>query len=200
MENSELFKQVEEKLNKHLNAEIESIHSFLDGTKDLIEFSYHDENEGEELCGIYSTKLDRLIYKPEVCSDIKYHNDLNLISLFNWEENIKIWIDLNGKIILTDGEIIQAFAYNCYLIQKNYYSESSSIGTVGISKQELFKPGYDNEEEEDFSGILITEVVEAVADSTERYLMVKIENHLKENMIGIYDIKYYKWVCELKKI
>ena len=195
MENIELFKQVEEKLNKQYDCEIESIDSFLDGTEDIIEFIYD-----EELVGLYSIKRNKVIYEPEICSDIEFHPELGLISLYSWDNNMKIWIDLFGRVILQDGEILQAFDYDCYFIKKNYYAESSSIGTVGYGKQELFKPYLGSYEDDDYDGTKLSGLIEAVPDSSGRYLMIKTENNSKENLIGIYDLKNLNWVCEAKKL
>jgi hypothetical protein len=195
MENSELFNEIEQKLNKIYDCEIESIDSFLDGTEDIIEFIYD-----EELVGLYSAKRNKVIYEPEICSDIEFHPELGLISLYSWDNNMKIWIDLFGRVILQDGEILQAFDYDSYFIKKNYYAESSSIGTVGYGTQELYKPYLGSYEDDNYDGTILSGLLEAMPDESGRYLMIKIENNLKEILIGVYDLKEQKWICEKQKI
>ena len=200
MENSELFKKVEEKLSKNYNTEVEPIDSFLEGTDVIIEFTYHDEDEGEDFVGLYSTKRNKVILEPRNCSDMEFHHELGLISFFCWDDNINVWIDLFGKVILKDGEILQAFEYDYYFIKKNYYAESSTIGTVGYGKNELYKPYLGNYEDDDYNGTKLSGLIEAVPDSSGRYLMIKTENNLNEKLIGIYDLEEHKWVCEKQKL
>ena len=195
MENSALFVQVEQKLNKKYECEIETIDSFLKGTEEIIEFMYN-----EEFTGLYSTKLNKVIYEPEICSDIEFNSELGLISLYSWSNNKLIWIDLLGRVILEDGKIIQSFLYDFYYIEKNYYAESSSIGTTGYSTYELYKPNFGSYLDDDQGGPKIRGILDAVPDFSGRYLMIKLENNLKEKLIGVYDLKELKWICETKQI
>jgi hypothetical protein len=195
MGNAELFNKIKDKLGTQYKYNIEPIDSFLKDTNEIIEFKCVLQEGGEELHGLYSTKLNKVIYEPVICSDVIYHGHLDLISLFNWAENMNVWLDLNGKIILMDGEIIEAFRNNCYLVNNLYYNHSASIGPVGYSIHELMQTEGSYAVNDFSSRLLITGIVETIPESSGRYLMIKSESGHKL-LIGVYDLDELKWACE----
>ncbi len=192
MGNSELFKKLEEKLRVTYPGKIVPIDSFLKDTNDIIEFKFVSEDGRQELHGLYSIMQNKVIYEPAICSDVMYHGHLDLISLYNCNENMNVWLDLNGKVILMDGQVIETFRNNCYLVNNLHYNNSSS---VGYSIHELIKSEGSNAANDFSNRLLITGIVETVPESSGRYLMIKSESGHKL-LIGVYDLDELKWICE----
>lgn len=187
MENGEILKQVELKLNEKYDIEIDNIYH-LHEADEIIVFEY----DANEMCGIFSTTLNKVIYEPETCSDVTFHPDFRLISLDSYDKHERVWIDLHGKEILRGGTIFQYFGDGCYYAEVE--SENFSGDRIESTKA-IIKPGLEDEDGEDIS-VLVSQVHAVSETEFPDFLVIKIKNSRAEILIGVYDITKLKWICQ----
>lgn len=187
MESDEILKQVESKLNEKYEIEIDNIYR-LEGAEEIIVFEF----DSDEMCGLYSTKRNKVIFEPEICSDVTFHHEFNLISLDSYDNHELVWLDLGGKEVLRGGAILEEFANGCYYADIVFENFS---GDRELYSKELIKPGLMNDDGADISG-LVGGISDISQDATGKFLMITSQNSRKERLIGVYDLNNLKWLCE----
>lgn len=193
------LKKLDKLLSDLLEIEIKGSWVLKDSS-DIVVFQF--ERNGDDVVGLYSTQLNKIIYEPDNCSDEEYHTEFNLISIIPYRSHTKLWFNREGEILFSGGNVLKAFSNDIYLIIKE--DESFFKDRLEYSR-DLIRPNLNDDHDENnrsrySRSIITTGVIDATEDEDGMFMMIRIENDFKEILIGIYDIKKLKWVLELQNI
>jgi hypothetical protein len=185
-----------------LKKEIEKLTEFeveieaFSGTNNLIQF-FKVSDDGHS--GVYNIGLKRIILiHNNSCSDIQYNVDFNLIEYYSYRTEGKIWIDVYGDQILKGGEIIQELSNGCYHIEKD---EENFDKTFIHTRKYLYcpEPESQNIDIENFNKFLIANVDVITPTETGNIILVQTNEYNKIKKIGVYDLRNFTWIHELKE-
>lgn len=192
MENSEILNELEKKLSKMYECEIEQFYH-LEEARDIVVFVFDDE---DPQTGLYSLRENQVIFEPQsIDSDVVYDTELDLISMLLSSQS-KIWIDTNGKIILRGGTVLKRLTSKFFLVDKEYGNFDKTWYTA---KREVIRANiYDDDENVD--SIIARMVIDATVDEDGSYLMIETQYTPENNALGIYDTSRNIWICENQKV
>jgi hypothetical protein len=193
MENSEILNELEKKLSKMYECEIELCYH-LEAARDIVVFAFDDD---DPQTGLYSLRENQVIFEPQSIApaDIVYDTALHLISLLLSNQS-KIWIDASGKIILRGGTVIKRLTNQFFMVDKEYGNFDNTWYTA---KREVIR-AYMNDDEENVNSIIAKMVIDATVDEDGNYLMIETKYTPENNALGIYDIRKNSWICENQKV
>jgi hypothetical protein len=194
MENLEILKDLEKKLSKIYEYEIEQCFH-LEEVRDIVVFSFEDDDDQQT--GLYSLRENKVIFEPQTIdpADIVYDTELHLISLLISCQS-KIWIETSGKIILSGGTVLKRLTSQFFMVDKEYGNFDNTWYTT---KREVIR-AYINDDDENVNSIIARMVIDATVDEDGNYLMIETIYTPENNSLGIYDTRKNIWICENQKV
>lgn len=185
-----------------LKKEIEKLTEFeveieaFSGTNNLIQF-YNVNDDGHN--GVYNARTKKIILlHNNRYSDVQYNVNFDLIEYYSYSINGKIWINDYGEHILKGGEIIQELAHGCYHIEKD---EENFEKTFIHKRKYLYCPEPESSDIDidNFNKFLIANVEVITPTETGNIILVQTTEYNKIKKIGVYDLRNFAWIHELKE-